>query len=154
MARKVTLITITDEGRDKGNVYQLTEMPASQAERWAARAFLALAKSGVDVPEDIAQSGIAGWATLGLRAMAGVAYADAIMLMDEMFTCVRFVPDPGLTDQQGNVIVRGLVESDTQEVATRLQLRKELLTLHTGFFIPVAPLNLTSEATTGSLHDA
>jgi hypothetical protein len=36
--------------RDKGKRFKITEMPAMKAEKWAARFFLALAKSGIDIP--------------------------------------------------------------------------------------------------------
>jgi len=55
MARKVLTVTIgPDGGRDAGKQFQLTEMAAAQAERFAAKAFLALARNGVEVPGDLA----------------------------------------------------------------------------------------------------
>ena len=51
MARTVSNYTVTDEGRDNGKVFVLTEMPASRAESWAMRALLALMAGGVEVPE-------------------------------------------------------------------------------------------------------
>ena len=45
MARKVEYITIDQEGRDQGKTFKITEMPALKAEKWATRAFLALAAS-------------------------------------------------------------------------------------------------------------
>ena len=133
MARKVQQVTIDAEGRDKGKVFIIREMPATQAEKWAMRAFLALAKSGVDVPEDVASSGLAGIAALGLRALSGLTFTDAEPLMDEMFSCIQIMPDPTRPD-----VVRILLEDDIEEIATRLKLRKEVLALHTGFFSAAA----------------
>jgi hypothetical protein len=144
MARREVTIAIEAEGRDHGKVFKLREMPASQAEKWAAKAFLALARSGVDVPADIASAGLAGIAALGIRAFAGLSFADAEPLLDEMWTCISFIPDPSRPQ-----IVRGaggigpLVDDDIEEVATRLKLRAELLKLHTDFFT-AGPLS-TSE---------
>jgi hypothetical protein len=126
--RKTSTVTISREGRDQGKVFLLTEMPASQAEKWAARAFFALARSGVDVPEDIAEAGFAGIAVLGLKALGGIHFVDAEPLMDEMFACIRILPSAARPD-----IVRDIHEQDIEEVATRLQLRMEVFNLHTGF---------------------
>ena len=60
MARNTKSLTISAEGRDKGKTFLLTEMSAVRAEKWAARAVLALLKSGVELPEDAAQAGLAG----------------------------------------------------------------------------------------------
>jgi hypothetical protein len=130
--RKTATITIAAEGRDKGKVFQLKELPASQAERWAMKVFLALAKSGVDIPEDVMQSGMAGIAAVGFKALAGMNYYDAEPLMDEMFQCVQAVPDPGKP-----AVLRNLIEDDIEEVQTRLLLRKEILLLHVNF-LPAA----------------
>jgi hypothetical protein len=126
--RKTATITIAAEGRDKGKVFQLKEMPASQAERWAMKVFLALAKSGVDIPEDVMQSGMAGIAAIGFKALAGMNYYDVEPLMDEMFQCVQAMPDPGKP-----AVLRNLIEDDIEEVKTRLVLRKEILLLHVNF---------------------
>ncbi|WP_347558576.1 hypothetical protein [Robbsia sp. KACC 23696] len=139
MARKEKTIVIEKEGRDKGKMFIIHEMPPSKAEKWAIRAILALAKSGVEVPDDIANAGMAGIAMLGLKAFGGLRYEDAEPLLDEMFAMVAVIPDP-----QNPAIKRGcggvgpLIEDDIEEVMTRLTLRKELFTLHTGFSFPVA----------------
>jgi len=134
MARKKLDVTISAEGRDFGKVFRIHEMPASQAERWAIRAFLAMAKSGVDVPDDVADAGMAGLAAFGLKALSGVSFELAGPLMDEMFECVKIVPDP-----KKPMIERALIEDDIEEVKTRLYLRKEIFTLHTGFFSGAVP---------------
>jgi len=134
MARRHHTIAIDTDGRDQGKVFVLHEMPATQAEKWAAKAFLALAASGVDVPENIMSAGLLGWAHLGIKALSGMSFADAEPLLDEMFGCVAIIPDP-----QKPQITRGcnglapLVESDIEEVSTRVRLRMELFKLHLGF---------------------
>ena len=133
MARKIATITIDAEGRDFGKVFKLTEMPASQGEKWAAKAFFALAKSGVEIPEDIANAGLAGIAVLGLKAIGGMSFIDAEPLLDEMFECVTYVPDPARPQ-----VIRALIEDDIEEIATRLTLRKELFSLHVNFSTPAA----------------
>jgi hypothetical protein len=134
MARKTLQVTITDEGRDKGKVFLIQEMPASQAERWAVRAFLALSRHGVELPEGLAEAGMAGLASYGLSLVGRLPFDEAQVLMDEMFRCVSIVPSPA-----NPAITRGLVEDDIEEVPTRLKLRLEVFKLHTDFLKAAAP---------------
>lgn len=138
--RKTQTVLIEAEGRDKGKMFSLTEMAPSQAEKWAFRALLALAKSGVEVPDNIASSGLAGVAQLGVKAFSGLNYEDAEPLLDEMFAMVSYIPDPTKPIvKRGYGGVGPLIEDDIEEVMTRLQLRKELFALHLNFSMPVAP---------------
>lgn len=141
MGRHTKVITIGDEGRDKGKTFLLTEMAASQAEKWAMRALLAVGKSGIDIPDYIAGTGMAGLAVLGIKAMAGVTFAEAEPLMDEMMACVRIIPDI----RNNPDFTRVLIEDDIEEVATRVRLRSEVFALHTGFFLPGIGSTSTSE---------
>lgn len=127
--RKTETITIEREGRDKGKQFKLTEMSAAQAERWALRAFFALANTGVELPDDMADSGMAGIAAVGLSALGKVPFEQAEPLLDEIMGCVQIVPDPSKPH-----VVRALIDEDIEEVATRLELRKAVWDLHTGFF--------------------
>jgi hypothetical protein len=145
MSRKVKMVTVAAQGRDAGKVFKLTEMSAAQAEEWALRLFLGLAKSGIEVPDDIASSGLAGIATLGVKAIAGLRWEDAKPLLDEMFLCIQAVPDPMRPE-----IVRYLVDSDTEEISTRMMLRKEVFDLHTGFFTGASPLSSEMTSTAGA----
>lgn len=126
--RKTIDITISAEGRDHGKVFHIEEMPASQAEKWAARAFLALSRSGAEIPDDVRSAGFAGIAVLGLKALGGMRFEDAEQLMDEMFDCIRIKPDKRNPD-----IIRSLIEDDIEEIATRVRLRAEVFGLHAGF---------------------
>jgi hypothetical protein len=128
MARRTSTLTITSEGRDTGKTFLITEMPASQAERWAERLLFALGRSGADIPADVLGSGFAGVAAIGLRAFAGLPWDLAEPLLQEMFTCVAIRPDPARPQ-----VTRALVESDIEEVLTRLQIRDEVINLHVGF---------------------
>jgi hypothetical protein len=133
MARRTADITITAEGRDRGKVFRLTEMSARQAEEWATRALIALAKSGVEIPDDIVNRGLAGVAALGFMALRGLSFSDAKPLLDEMMTCVLFVPDP-----KRPAVARNLVEDDIEEVGTFFEIRKEVFQLHVDFSKAVA----------------
>lgn len=144
MARKTLVVTIDTPGRDLGKTFKLTEMPASQAEKWAARAFLALAKSGVEIPDNIANAGLAGLAAFGLKALGSMDFADAESLMDEMFRCISCMPD-----STRPMVVRPLIEDDIEEISTRVKLRKDVFGLHVNFSIPAAA-SISSSTATGA----
>lgn len=142
MARRTASVTISAEGRDHGKVFILTEMSASQAEKWAARAMLAIGQSGVQIPDDVATAGLAGVAAIGIQAISGVPWHLAEPLLDEMFRCIAFQPNPAQPD-----VVRALMEDDIEEIATRVQLREEVISLHLGFSIAVYTSKLKAAIT-------
>lgn len=131
MARKELIVAIDAPGRDNGRAFFIREMPAAQAESWAIRAFLAMGRAGIDIPEDISQAGLAGVARMGFKALFGLAYDDAEPLLAEMMSCVQIIPDP-----KSPQVRRSLVEDDIEEVKTRLFLRAKVFELHTGFSMP------------------
>lgn len=135
--RKTADITIAAEGRDQGKQFRITELSASAAEDWAIRALMAIARGGVEVPEGIPQS-LAGIAILGFKALAGMDPTTAKPLLDEMMGCVQVITSSGT--------VRRPMEDDIEEVATRLQLRKEVFEVHTGFFERAARSSSTTSA--------
>lgn len=128
MARKTKVVEITEEGRDKGKKYLLTEMSATKAEAWAMRAFLAASRSGIEIPDEIAALGLAGLAMIGLAGLKGVNYYEIEPLLLEMIECVQVMPNPNDPN-----VVRKLIEDDIEEVPTRLKLREEVFKLHTDF---------------------
>ena len=144
MARNTKIVTITDEGRDKGKTYLLTEMPASQAEEWAMRALLLATQSGADIPKDV--HGMAAIAVMGIQTiLGGVKFESLKPLLDEMFQCVQIIPD-----LRKSTFARPLIEDDIEEVGTRLHLRNEVLSLHLGFSLADGLSNLTSETSATS----
>lgn len=128
MARTTVNYTVTDDNRDHGKTFVITEMPASQGEAWAARALLALMGSGVQMPEGFEHAGMAGMAELGIKALAGLKWEVAEPLLAEMFECIKIMPDPSKPQ-----VVRNLIEQDIEEITTRVKLRTEVWKLHTGF---------------------
>jgi len=145
---KTERITITADGRDKGKVFVITEMPARPAEKWATRVFIALAKAGIDVPDNIGQQGMVGIGLLTLKMISGIRFEDAEPLMDEMFRCVQIQPDPRKPEVVRPLIDNGTEGDDIEEVATRLRLRSEVINLHTGFSMSDALSKLTSASDT------
>jgi len=134
MARKIVKYVVQDEGRDKGKVFVITELPSARAERWALRAFLALSQNGVDIPDDVSKGGMGGLAAYGLSVLGHIPFAEAEVLFSEMFECIQIQPNPA--DQ---AIVRGLVPDDIEEISTRMKLRMEVFKLHVDFLLAGAP---------------
>ncbi|BCH11936.1 hypothetical protein MesoLj131c_61940 [Mesorhizobium sp. 131-3-5] len=127
--RKEIDVTITDDGRDEGKTFHIKEMPATRAEKWAMRALLAVARSGIDLPDDFTSMGMQGIAIMGIKAITKIAFDEAEPLLDEMMECVTFKPN-----LENPAIVRPLFEGDIEEIATLIQLRQEVINLHIGFF--------------------
>jgi hypothetical protein len=134
--RKTKLVTIEAEGRDHGKTFLITEMSALAAEKWGSRAMLALVHSGLDIPEydRAARVGMAGVATMGLKVLGRVGFAEAEPLLDEMMLCIRRVEDRRLPDGRP-LVNNGGEGDDIEEVSTRLYLRAEVFELHTGFTV-------------------
>ncbi len=139
--RKASIVTIEAEGRDKGKMFMLTEMGAAQAEKWAIRAFFALMNTGVEIPPDIADAGMAGIASMGLQALGKLPFEAAEPLLDDMWACVQIIPDPSKKN-----VARFVMDEDIEEVGTRIFLRKEVFDLHTGFFTGAASSTSGQEA--------
>lgn len=134
MARKTAMVPIEDEGRDKGKLFLITEMPSAQGEEWAMRALLALMDSGVDIPDGAAELGMASLAEVGLKAIGKLKWEIAQPLLTEMFCCVALIPDKTRTH-----VARPVVDDDIEEISTRLKLRMEVFKLHTDFLQAAVP---------------
>ena len=122
--------TVETDGRDKGKVFVLTEMSALKAEKWAMRAILALMRGGMELPEGYEFNGITALLGLAVKELLpNLQWGDAEPLIDELMTCVKFMPDPSRPN-----VVRNLFEGDIEEVKTYLELKLEVWKLHTDFF--------------------
>lgn len=142
MARKQITLTIGAEGRDKGKVFILTELSAYDAEEWAGRALFSLMNAGVEIPDKIAEAGLAGVAAMGMKALAKLPFDSAKPLLDKMMDCVQIQPSPSVT--------RELMPGDVEEVATLFTLRKKVLGLHLDFFTAAVPSTSGSKSTTAA----
>lgn len=136
MPRKVKEYTVPlakdgEENRDAGKTYRLTEMPALQAEKWAMRAFLAIAKNGGEVPPEVLKAGFAGLVPYLTSLVGAVRWEDANPLLDEMLGCVEY---QAIIDSRGTKVTRAMNwDEDVEEVSTLLTIRKEVMQLHKGF---------------------
>jgi hypothetical protein len=137
--RKTKLITVPHEGRDKGKLFHATEMFAIPAHEWATQLLMAMVEAGVDLPDDIYETGMAGIAAAGFRALLTIKFTTAKMLMDEMLACVRYVPDP---KNPAHMVPMG--PETIEEVRTVMFLQSEVFELHTGFSVAGALSHLTS----------
>ncbi len=131
--RESKVVPITEEGRDKGKVFVVTEMPAWIAEKWSYRLLLALARAGVDVKQ-IEGTGVAGLAAAGIMAMPMLDFRDAEPLLDEMMDYIKIKPDPRTDHTRALVRHEEGDGDDVEEVPTFIKLRGEFLELHTRFF--------------------
>jgi hypothetical protein len=133
MARKEKQITISAEGRDKGKLFFIRELPARAAEKWASKVLFALMNAGVQVPDNIRSFGLAALVGIGISALGKIPFEAAEPLLEEMMGCVTYHPDPNNKDISRPY--ERFVESDIEEVATIILLRKEIIKLHTDFFM-------------------
>ena len=90
--RKVLNFKIEKEGRDKGKLFQITEMSAVAGDRWATKALFAIAKGDVVIPESISGSGFAGIAKLGLQMLLLAPYELCEPLLMDLLACVKSHP--------------------------------------------------------------
>ncbi len=134
MARREAAIVITAEGRDKGKIYHIRELGAVPAEEWFTRAMQMLVRAGVEVPPNILQEGAMGFVTMGIGAcltgLGKAPYEDFKVLMDDMMRCLVGYQEKAGAARIENVIV---IFDQTEEVATLIKLREEIISLHLGF---------------------
>ena len=128
-------------------------MAARPAEKWAARAFLALAHSRADIPPGIAQRYAS---TRGdMRQVAAIAgllghmhFPEVEPLLDELMGCVAFLVNGGPPPVTRPLHDTGDMNDDIEEVATRQHLRSEVIDIHVGFSLPAAILHLIAVGST------
>lgn len=115
--------------RDNGKTFKLTEMDAYSGQDWALRALLALASSGVQLPDGALQTGWAGLAGFGITALFQAPHAALRPLLDEMLVQAAYVHDPKHPPQP----IRPGPNCVIEEIKTFLTLHMALVKLHTGF---------------------
>lgn len=134
--RRTATVVITREGRDKGGVFMLTEMPVIPATEWFIRAMQLLVRSGADVPPNIMSLGVAGFVTIGvgtvLTGLGKAPWSEVKPLLDELLACVTSYQPPGAVVPQTRWQT---IVTQIEEPATILQLHEEVVSLHLGFSV-------------------
>lgn len=148
MARKTQTLTITDDGRDKGKRFVLTEMPAYQGIKWADRCLLAIAASGAKLPDGAMGSGMLGLLAAGVTALDNLEYDVVAPLLDELMSCAAYQPNPN----QPNVTVPVFLGEGCQieEIKTFWSLRVALFQLMTGFTMAADGQTIGPQPTTSA----
>jgi hypothetical protein len=136
MPRKTKTVVVPPlpgERRDLGKHFLITEWGAERAEDWGLRMMFAFNREAGVLPskEDVQGMGMEGIALLSIGTLLrGSLDPDTILpLFNQLLECVRIIRDP----KAGQDFAQVLLAEDTQDVATRLWLRSEVLALHTNF---------------------
>lgn len=129
MRKTKTIVIDKGDSRDAGKHFHIEEKSAYDIEWWATRAFMALAKAGVDIGDGTQD--LQHLAVLGFKALGKLDPLDAKPLLNEMMECVHVIPNPA-----NPIAHRAPLDGEIEEVTTLLRLRAEVFMLHTGFIIP------------------
>lgn len=92
MSRKEIPFIVTDEGRDKGKEFIITEMSAWDADELAQDIFRAMGDSNyTGIPADVIAMGCAGLATVGLSVLSATAPDVSRTLRERLMSTVQIV---------------------------------------------------------------
>lgn len=142
MARHTKSITITDDNRDKGKTFLLTELASYDAEMWVWKLIPVLSAVGFTVDDNVLKGGFAAIAAMGAAAILRMPYEVTKSLLDEMLACIGYVHNPAHAPQPIYLDAKCQIE----EISTWFQLRKAVLELHTD------PLKAAGASTSGTQH--
>jgi hypothetical protein len=122
--------------RDKDKLFRLTEWPAAKAENWGLRMMLAANSGAGELPLNLSGIGLDGIAILGINTFlrGNIAPGTLIPLLDELLQCVRYIRDQSKPHLDSDLVS----DDDVEEVATRMWLRGEVLSLHLNFSVSAA----------------
>jgi hypothetical protein len=142
MARRQEKVVIEREGRDKGKVFWITEMAATEAEYWAGRLLTMFAAGNTNVPPGFFQMGFEGCAAwIAVHGIGGIDWTTCKPLMDEMMACVSYQPDPA----RANVVRKLMINDDIEELSTLMALREAWFDTHLGFSVRARYWTSTTE---------
>lgn len=139
--RRTKEVTIDNpDSRDNGKTYLLKEMSPPKAEKWAMKALLLIARSGINIDPVRPNMGLMGLAAVSSLPL--ITFPELEPLMDEMMECVSIVPK----GKDARKLMFSGGDSDIEDVATFTRLRKDLLELHLGFTFSEFQSKQNSEA--------
>lgn len=126
--------------RDLGKRFRLTEWPAAIAENWLTRLLLAYNRSGAQLPLELSGIGPEGLTILAINTFlrGNIVSSEIVPIWEELLSCVSVVRDP----KHHVDVATPFTDDDTEEVATRVWLRLEVLSLHLGFSVTDAMRSL------------
>ncbi len=133
---KLTIPGVRSENpgdRDNGKTFVLQEMDAYAGQDWALRALLALAASGVEMPQGAMSGGWSALAGFGIMALLRAPYGALKPLLDEMLGQVKYehIDTKGKPTPPQPLIFGA--NCQVEEIKTFLVLHKALFQLHAGF---------------------
>ena len=127
-------IVVISSGRDNGKKFKIREMGSVKIERWATRALMLLAQSGIDLGiEKDKLKGVEGWnniAKIGLEKLAQVDFEKIEPLLEDMLNCCYFLPDTNIETQ----LTSSNADTIIEDMTTLFKLRQEAFGLHFDFF--------------------
>jgi hypothetical protein len=140
MSRETVIVRVPEfpgtRNRDKDKLYRITEWDSARAENWGLRMMFAANNGAGQLPLDWSGIGMEGIAILGINTfLRGTSDPGTMIpLLDELLQCVKIVRDPKNPHMAFDLVS----EDDIAEVATRMWLRGEVLTLHLNFSVSAA----------------
>jgi len=132
LSKKLTIPGTRSEShgeRDNGKTFVITEMDAYAGQDWALRALLAMAGSGIPMPEGALSSGWEGLAPYGFAALLQAPYGALKPLLDDLLAQAKYEHKPGQPLQE----IKPGPNCCVEEIATFLTLYKTVFGLHAGF---------------------
>lgn len=131
--RREKIFVVTDDGRDHGKTFFLTEMSAVKCEEWAERALGIMIRGGVDMPDLVTASGMSGVVSIGFMALFSAPFTEIKPLLDQLMDCVEYFPDSHAAFKR-----KPLLDDEIEEAATLVRLRLEVFELCAGFSVAAA----------------
>jgi hypothetical protein len=129
MARKEIPYVVTDENRDKGKEFIITEMSAWDADELAQDIFRAMGDSDFSaIPADVIAMGCAGLATVGLSVLSAASPDVSRNLRDRLLQTVQIV-----ITHEGSRQVRQVKPIDFEEVSTIRTLMDQVFRVNFDF---------------------
>lgn len=130
MSRKEISYIVTEEGRDKGKEFIITEMSAWDADELAQDIFRAMGDSNyTGIPADVIAMGCAGLATVGLSVLSASAPDVSRTLRERLMSTVQVV-----ITHEGKTQMRKVNGSiDFEEVQTIRQVMDQVFKVNFDF---------------------
>ncbi|QCE34704.1 hypothetical protein FAI40_04690 [Acetobacteraceae bacterium] len=124
-----TIEYLVEEGADKGKLFFITRMSASDADKWALRFIKALADAGDTVRPDSLELGILGIDDKYFDLIGHVEESESEVLLEALLKCCQIKRDP----RNPSVEPTKILSVDIEDAQTLSILRRKAYELHTDF---------------------